>query len=366
MNRRPSVRDWAHWLRRHPLAWLSSLLLHALIFLLVLWWGVGPLVPGQGAVQVWLVGGGSGGNGGSGSEEGNEATSRSEEASSVASVSAVRPREGSHSSGASARPKGRARVSPRAPQPKDVTKVRQLTAPEPEQPETAKEGPTPAAASPSSVAAPPRPAEMALQRPPSPIASLLAKALPAAVPRIPSQTVTIPEARSSIVSHETQGLNQVGVDSGDDAAGPDGPKREEDFPEGSARRQSGVEGGSGSDGGRGDGQGVRGTGGDGSRIGRGGGAGEGRGGDWRVLLLRKIEGAKRYPARARRLGMEGVTEVQFRITPDGTVEGVSVVKSSGFPLLDQESLETIKRAAPFPPIPGTLRIPISYRLRDTR
>jgi protein TonB len=64
--------------------------------------------------------------------------------------------------------------------------------------------------------------------------------------------------------------------------------------------------------------------------------------------------------------MEGVTEVQFRITRDGTVEGVTVVKSSGFPLLDRASVETIKRAAPFPPIPGTIRVPISYRLRDTR
>jgi TonB family protein len=45
---------------------------------------------------------------------------------------------------------------------------------------------------------------------------------------------------------------------------------------------------------------------------------------------------------------------------------VTVVKSSGFPVLDQASVETIKRAAPFPPIRGTIRVPISYRLRDAR
>jgi TonB family protein len=196
---------------------------------------------------------------------------------------------------------------------------------------------------------------MALQRPPSPVASLLAKAVPTVVPRIPFHGVAITGGKSAIVSHEADEPNQVGVDLGGDAAGPDRKKGEEDLPEGSERRQGSVEGGGGS-----------GSDGDGSGIGRGGGAGKGAGGDWRVLLLRRIERAKRYPARARRLGMEGVTEVQFRITPDGTVEGVSVVKSSGFPLLDQESLETIKRAAPFPPIPGTIRIPISYRLRETR
>lgn len=367
MNRRPSIRDVGLWLRRHSFAWVSSLLLHVLIFLLVLWWGVVALVPGQGAVEVWLVGGLPGEGGASGPEAGREATSRSGEAPRVHSASAVRPPEGLHSSGASARPQVRARVSPRAPQPKDVTKPEQPVATESEQRDTAMEEPTPAAASPSSVVAPPRPAKVELQRPP-PVASLLAKALPTVVPRIPFQGVAIAGGNSAIVSREADGPNQVGVGSGSDAAGPDGKKGEEDLSQGSERPQSGVEGGtgSGSDDGRGDGQGVRGMGGGGSWIGSGGGAGKGGGGDWRSLLLRRIEEAKRYPARARRLGMEGVAEVQFRITPDGTVEGVSVVKSSGFPLLDQESLETIKRAAPFPPIPGIVRIPISYRLRDTR
>ncbi|MEE9181119.1 MAG: energy transducer TonB [candidate division NC10 bacterium] len=87
---------------------------------------------------------------------------------------------------------------------------------------------------------------------------------------------------------------------------------------------------------------------------------------WFHLLRQRIERAKRYPAQARRWGMEGTAEVQFRIAGDGSVQGVMVVKSSGFAILDRASVETIKRAAPFPVISGAIRIPISYRLRDTQ
>jgi len=41
-----------------------------------------------------------------------------------------------------------------------------------------------------------------------------------------------------------------------------------------------------------------------------------------------------------------------------------VVKSSGFHILDRATVETLKRAAPLPVIPGTIRIPISYRLHE--
>ncbi|MFQ5804409.1 MAG: energy transducer TonB [Candidatus Methylomirabilales bacterium] len=99
------------------------------------------------------------------------------------------------------------------------------------------------------------------------------------------------------------------------------------------------------------------------------GTGERSGGSgtaWFQLLRQRIERAKRYPAQARRWGMEGTAEVQFRIAGDGSAKGVTIVKSSGFAILDRASVETIKRAAPFPVISGAIRIPISYRLRDTQ
>ncbi|MBI2080280.1 MAG: energy transducer TonB, partial [candidate division NC10 bacterium] len=58
--------------------------------------------------------------------------------------------------------------------------------------------------------------------------------------------------------------------------------------------------------------------------------------------------------------------VRFRVAPDGAVAAAEVVGSSGSPLLDAASLETIRRAAPLPPIAGWLRVRISYGLREAR
>ncbi len=345
MTRRPSIHDWVRWLHHHSFAWVSSLLLHALIFLLVLWWGVVSLVPGQGAVQVWLVGGLPGGGGASGPEAGRQSPSRSEGAPSANSGSTVRSHEGSRSSGGLVHP--------------PVTNVRQ-------QPETAAQETSTASGPPTTVVTEPHPAQRERERPTSPIVSLLAKAVPTAVPRVPFQAVS----REESPNPSTQGGTRSHLEEGTqkDSTKPESEKRGDGLRGGEHRAESRGEwrGGSGSDTGEGDGKGFRGTSGGVSGIGRGQGIGQGGGGDWRVLLLRRIEGAKRYPARARRLGIEGVTEVQFRITRDGTVEGVTVHKSSGFLLLDRASVETIKRAAPFPPIPGRIRVSISYRLRDTR
>lgn len=101
-------------------------------------------------------------------------------------------------------------------------------------------------------------------------------------------------------------------------------------------------------------------------AGGGVGGGFGRGGDWRQLLRQRIENAKHYPAMARRLGMEGTVHVEFQIARDGSIETLNVVKSSGYPLLDEASVQAIKRAAPLPIVPGKIRVPISYRLHNGR
>jgi periplasmic protein TonB len=85
-------------------------------------------------------------------------------------------------------------------------------------------------------------------------------------------------------------------------------------------------------------------------------------------LLRAIrqkierEHAKVYPEAAHRKGIEGTVEVRFRIAGDGSAEAVEVVRSSGFPLLDELSVQTIRRAAPYPLVVGWIRSPLVYRL----
>jgi TonB family protein len=119
-------------------------------------------------------------------------------------------------------------------------------------------------------------------------------------------------------------------------------------------------------------------------VGQGGGAGDGVGGanggganardgggilsngagatDLLRAIRRRIEQAKIYPDTARRQGVQGVVEVRFRIGLDGGVTALEVVRSSGHALLDQESADTVRRAAPYPVIPGWIRIPLAYHL----
>jgi protein TonB len=94
-----------------------------------------------------------------------------------------------------------------------------------------------------------------------------------------------------------------------------------------------------------------------------GGAGGGGGvADLLRSIRRRIEQAKIYPEAARRQGIQGSVELRFRIAADGSVETLEVLRSSGFPLLDEASQQTVRRAAPYPLIRGWVRLPLSYRL----
>lgn len=64
---------------------------------------------------------------------------------------------------------------------------------------------------------------------------------------------------------------------------------------------------------------------------------------------------KRYPKTSRRAKEEGEAVVTFTIYAQGNVDSISLAKSSGFVELDEEALRMVRRAAPFPKIPNTLR-----------
>lgn len=95
--------------------------------------------------------------------------------------------------------------------------------------------------------------------------------------------------------------------------------------------------------------------------GPGSGAGDGRD---RTLaeIHARIERAKRYPMMARKMNMEGVSFVRFEIDAEGKPQELSLKESSGFPLLDDEALATIRRAAPFPSYADSLVIGIRFRM----
>ncbi len=70
---------------------------------------------------------------------------------------------------------------------------------------------------------------------------------------------------------------------------------------------------------------------------------------WQHALVAQIERFKRYPQGAE--GRFGVVRLAFAIDRQGRLRDVRVVFGSGSPILDEEAVATIKRAAPFPAPP---------------
>lgn len=94
------------------------------------------------------------------------------------------------------------------------------------------------------------------------------------------------------------------------------------------------------------------------------GPGSGEGGTNTALaqIRSKIERAKRYPVMARRMNIEGVSQVSFAIDASGQPQGLTLKVSSGSSVLDDEALSTIRRAAPFPAYGDTLEIGIRFEI----
>lgn len=85
-----------------------------------------------------------------------------------------------------------------------------------------------------------------------------------------------------------------------------------------------------------------------------------------IYIRDQIMSRLSYPAIARKKGWSGRVKLSFRIIEDGTVEAITVVASSGFPILDRQAVATVNKVAPFPRPPerADITIPITYALRN--
>ena len=78
----------------------------------------------------------------------------------------------------------------------------------------------------------------------------------------------------------------------------------------------------------------------------------------------------RYPAAARRRGIEGEVLVRVAVGLDGRAERVEVLRSSGSGLLDEAAVEALERwrfepaRAAGQPVAATVDIPVTFRLTD--
>lgn len=91
--------------------------------------------------------------------------------------------------------------------------------------------------------------------------------------------------------------------------------------------------------------------------------------DYSSLLAAAIAKYKQYPKIAQMRGWQGLIIIELQLNPQGGLIYSQIKKSSGYDVLDQEALEMIKRASPFPQPPEALRtknftvlVPISFKL----
>lgn len=82
-----------------------------------------------------------------------------------------------------------------------------------------------------------------------------------------------------------------------------------------------------------------------------------------------LERFKRYPDAARASRAQETALLSFGMDRNGQVLGYALVRSSGYPELDEEVLAMIERASPLPPAPPELGpdvvqlvVPVRFRL----
>jgi protein TonB len=87
------------------------------------------------------------------------------------------------------------------------------------------------------------------------------------------------------------------------------------------------------------------------------------------LLANAIAKYKQYPKIAQMRGWQGTVVADLEIDTKGAVISIKIKKSSTYEVLDNEALEMIKKASPFPAPPESLRgknfnvlVPISFKL----
>lgn len=88
-------------------------------------------------------------------------------------------------------------------------------------------------------------------------------------------------------------------------------------------------------------------------------------------IQRAIELVWDYPQPALQQGLEGKLVLEFTILGNGNLEKTRLIRSSGFPILDEEAIRAVQAASPFHPIPAwigrdRLEIIASFEYHDNR
>jgi protein TonB len=86
------------------------------------------------------------------------------------------------------------------------------------------------------------------------------------------------------------------------------------------------------------------------------------------LISQIIQNNITYPYIARKMGWEGKVLISFVLTKEGKVNFLIIERSSGYKVLDENAIDTIKKVSkyfPLPPLDVKIKIPISYKLHSS-
>jgi protein TonB len=91
---------------------------------------------------------------------------------------------------------------------------------------------------------------------------------------------------------------------------------------------------------------------------------------WRSRVVSILERNKRYPSAAQARHEQGTAQLAFSLDRQGRLTSSKILRSSGSAALDNETLELVRRAQPFPPPPPelaggeiSLSVPIRFSIR---
>lgn len=94
--------------------------------------------------------------------------------------------------------------------------------------------------------------------------------------------------------------------------------------------------------------------------------------DYFSLISAHLNRRKVYPTEAKKARQQGIVTVRFTVDRNGNVSGTSIKRSSGFAILDDATLDLLRRVAPLPRMPATMQrdsvtlsLPIDYSLRTS-
>ena len=92
--------------------------------------------------------------------------------------------------------------------------------------------------------------------------------------------------------------------------------------------------------------------------------------DYIEYVKRTLDRNKTYPERALRYEEEGNVMITFQILKTGALTELRIKSSSGFPILDRQAMQIVKKSSPFKNFPPnftenllTIEVPMEFKLR---